>query len=631
MLRFMRQQAGNWLIKVLLGAIVIVFIFWGVGSFRAQRGGRVALINGDQITLDEYREAYNNLIEQLRNRFGNNLNEDMIKMLRVKEQALNQLIDNKLLVQEARRFKFRVSDKELARTIMGIKAFQRAGVFDERMYQNVLNRLRMTPEAFEIARREAMLIERVTDLITSSVKVSDSEVKEWINWSNASVNIDFVRFDPDKYKEIKASDQEIKAFYETHKENYKTQEMVKVRYLHFDPERYRSEVSISDQEILDYFNENQEEFKTPKTVEARHILLKAHQNAAPEEVERVRKKALTILKMAKEGKKFAELAKKYSEGPTRDSGGYLGAFKREAMVKPFADRAFSMKAGDISEPVRTQFGWHIINVEKVNEASTLSFDDAKKKIQRKMIEDKAKNLAYDEAEAVSDVSFEGDDLLKSAKQRNLTILTTDFFTNKGPEKGIKNPAKFASAAFNLRMMEITDIQEFEDGYYILQVIEKIPEKIPELNQVREKLRVDLIQEKQEAKAKADATTFLTALKNGKSMITESKPFNLSPISTGFFKRNDSIPNIGFDREVSKAAFQLSPEKKFPEELINGVKGYYVIQLRDRKTPEIEEIDKEKPSIRQKLLQQKKTRVFDAFLAQLRSNSDITIKEGFLEQ
>jgi peptidyl-prolyl cis-trans isomerase D len=626
----MRQQAGNWLIKVLLGAIVIVFIFWGVGSFRAQRGGRVALINGDQITLDEYREAYNNLIEQLRNRFGNNLNEDMIKMLRVKEQALNQLIDNKLLVQEARRLKFRVSDKELAQTIMEIKAFQRAGVFDERMYQNMLSRLRMTPEAFEIARREAMLIERVTDLITSSVKVSDSEIKEWINWSNASVNIDFVRFDPDKYKEIKTSDQEINAFYETHKDNYKTEEMVKVRYLHFDPEKYRSEVSISDQEILDYFNENQEEFKTPKTVEARHILLKVHQNATPEEVERVRKKALTILKMAKEGKKFAELAKKYSEGPTRDRGGYLGAFKREAMVKPFADEAFSMKAGDISEPVRTRFGWHIINVEKVNEASTLSFDDAKNKIQKKMIEDKAKNLAYDEAEAVSDVSFEGDDLLKSAKQRNLKILTTDFFTKKGPEKGIKNPAKFASAAFDLRMMEITDIQEFEDGYYLLQVIERIPEKIPELNQVREKLRVDLIQEKQDAKAKSDATTFLTALKNGKSMITESKPFNLSPITTGFFKRNDSIPNIGFDREVSKAAFQLSPEKKLPEELINGVKGYYVIQFRDRKTPEIEELDKEKPSIKQKLLQQKKTRVFDAFLAQLRSKSDITIKEGFLE-
>ena len=630
MLRFMRQQAGNWLIKVLLGAIVIVFIFWGVGSFRAQRGGRVALVNGDQITLDDYREAYNNLIEQLRERFGNNLNEDMIKMLQVKKQALNQLIDKKLLVQEARRFKFRISDKELADTIMEIGAFQRAGVFDNRLYQNVLGRLRMTPEEFEIAQKDAMLIERLKVLITSSAKVSDQEVREWFNWANALVNIDFVRFDPDKYKDIKASIEEIKAFFEKYKENYKTDAMVKVRYLHFDPDRYRSKVSISDEELQDYFDENQEEFNTPKTVEARHILLKVDQNAGPEDVEKAKKRALDILKMAREGKDFPELAKKYSEGPTRDRGGYLGTFKREAMVRPFADTAFSMKAGEISEPVRTRFGWHIIKVEKVNEASVLSSDEAKKKIQKKLTENKAKNLAYDEAEAVSDVSFEGNDLLKSAKEQNLKILTTDFFTKKGPEKGIKNRAKFASAAFDLAVMEISDIQEFENGYYILQVIEKIPEKIPELKKVKEKVRVDLIQENQEAKAKKDADTYLSALKSGKSMTTESKHFNVTPTTTGFFKRNDSIPKIGFEREVSKAAFQLTPEQKLPEKPIKGTKGYYVFQFKDRKTPEVEKFNTEKESIKQRLLQQKKARTFDALLAQIRSNSEITIKEGFLE-
>lgn len=630
MLRFMRQQAGNWLIKVLLGAIVIVFIFWGVGSFRAQRGGRVALVNGDQITLDEYRETYNNLIEQLRERFGNNLNEDMLKMLQVKKQALNQLIDKKLLVQEARRLKFRVSDKELADSIMKIGAFQRGGVFDKRLYQNVLGRLRMTPEEFEIAQRDAMLIERVKVLITSSAKVSDQEVREWFNWSNALVNIDFVRFDPDKYKDIKASIEEIKAFFEKNKENYKTDAMVKVRYLKFDPVAYESKVSISDEELQDYFDENREEFNTPKTVEARHILLKVDQNADPEDVEKARKKALDILKMAREGKDFPELAKKYSEGPTRSRGGYLGKFKKEAMVKPFADKAFSMKAGEISEPVRTRFGWHIIKVEKVNEASSLSFAEAKKKIQKKLTKNKSKNLAYDEAEAVSDVSFEGDDLLKSAKKQNLKILTTDFFTKKGPEKGIKNRAKFASAAFDLAVMEISDIQEFENGYYILQVIEKIPEKIPELKKVKEKVRVDLIQEKQEEKAKQDADTFLSALKSGKSMTTESKHFNVTPTTTGFFKRNDSIPNIGFEREVFKAAFQLSSEQKLPEKPIKGTKGYYVFQLKDRKTPDSEELNTEKASIKQKLLQEKKARTFDALLAQIRSNSEITIKEGFLE-
>ncbi len=630
MLRLMRKKAGSWLIKILLGAIVVVFVFWGVGSFRAQRIGRVALVNGDQITLDEYREAYNNLIEKLRQRFGNNLNDEMIKMLQVRKQALNQLIDNRLWVQEARRLKFRVSDKELAGAIMKIGAFQNAGVFDNRLYNNVLGRLRMTPEEFEVAQREAMLIEKLRTFITSSVKVSGEEAREWFNWTNASVNIDFVLFDPGSNKNIKPSQEEIKAFFEDHKAKYKTDAMVKVRYLHFDPDIYRSEVTIADEEIKYYYDENQEEFKTPKTVEARHILIKADKDADSETVEKTRRKAFDIMMMAKGGKDFAELAKQYSEGPSRDRGGYLGAFRKEAMVKPFADKAFSMKAGEISEPVRTRFGWHIIKVEKVNEASTLSFDEAEKKIQKKLTDERAKYLAYDIAEAVSDVSFEGDDLLQSARERNLNVLTTDFFTKKGPEKGINNPKKFASTAFNLSVMDISDIQDFEDGYYILHVIEKIPEKIPEFEKVRKEVRADLVKERQDAKASKDADAFLSALKSGKSMSTESQNYNLAPTTTGLYKRNDSIPKIGFEREISEAAFKLTNEKKLPEKVIKGGKGYYVIQFRERKMPEFEEFYKGKAAITQRLLQQKKYTTFAALLSQIKSQSDITIKEGFLD-
>ena len=253
MLRLMRKQAGSWLIKILLGAIVIVFVFWGVGSFRAQRGGRVALVNGDQITLDEYTEAYNNLIEQLRRRFGNNLDDAMIKQLQVKRQALNQLIDNKLLVQESKKLKFRVSKKELADAISNIAAFQSAGTFDSRLYRGVLDRLRMTPEAFEEAQKNAMLIDKLKTLITSSAKISGQEALDWYNWINASVNIDFVLFDPDRYKDIHPSDEEIKTFFENHKESYKTDAMVKVRYLKFDPTAYQSKVELSDEEVREYY------------------------------------------------------------------------------------------------------------------------------------------------------------------------------------------------------------------------------------------------------------------------------------------------------------------------------------------------------------------------------------------
>jgi peptidyl-prolyl cis-trans isomerase D len=630
MLRLMRKHAGNWVIKILLGAIVIVFVFWGVGSFRAQRGGRVAMVNGDQITQDEYRDAENNLLEQLRTRFGNKLDEKMIKTLQVKKQALNRLINNRLLIQEAKKLKFRVSKKELADAILHIPAFQRAGVFDKYLYRNVLDHLRMTPESFEAAQGDQMLIDKLRTLVTSNAKVSNLEVREWYDWLNTSVDIEYAFFDPSRYKNIRTSDEQLKSFYEKHKENYKTNTMIKVRYVHFDPKQYRSKVKLSDSEVREYYDENLESFKIPKKVVARHILIKVSPDADPKTVKKTKEEVLKILKLAKEGKDFAELAKKYSEGPSRNNGGYLGEFTKESMVKPFADKAFSMKAGEISEPVRTRFGWHIIKVEKVIDAHTTPFKDAKKDIEKKLVDNKSKSLAYDEAESISDIAYEGDDLIKAAKERHLKILTTDFFSKENPAKGISNPSKFADTAFDLSTGEISDVREFEDGYYILQLLDKVPPEIPSLDKVKETVKADLIKEKQDEQAKADALSFLAALKSGKTINEESRQFHLTPKTTGFFKRNSSIPDIGYDRGISEAAFQLSRDKKLPGNVLKGANGYYVIKFKGRKIIESDTFDKEKETIRQQLLAQKKSEIFDALLAQLKSKADITIKEGVLE-
>ncbi len=626
----MRKHAGNWAIKILLGAIVIVFIFWGVGSFRSGRGGRVAKVNGDQITLDEYRDTYNNLMEQLRARFGNKLDEKMIKTLQVKRQALNRLINNRLLIQEAEKLKFRVSQKELTEAILHIPAFQRGGVFDRYLYKNVLDQLRMTPESFETAQKDQMLIDKLRAIVTGNAKVSDQEVRAWYNWLNTSVDIEYAFFDPSRYKDAQPSEKQIKTFYEKHKENYKTDTMLKVRYVHFDPKQYRSQVKLSDSEVRDYYDENLDSFKVPKKVVARHILIKVSPDADAETVKKAKERALKIYKLAKEGKDFAELAKKYSEGPSRNNGGYIGEFTKKTMVKPFADKAFSMKAGEISEPVRTQFGWHIIKVEKVIDAHTTAFKDAKKEIEQKLTDNKAKSLAYDAAQSVSDIAYEGDDLINAAKERHLEILTTGFFSRKDPAKGISNPSKFADIAFDLSTGEISDVQEFKDGYYILQLLKKVPPEIPPLDKVRERVLADLVKEHQDEKANADASAFLAALKSGKTMSEESKHFHLTPKTSGFFKRNSSIPDIGYDRGISDAAFQLTNKKKLPENVLKGAKGYYVIEYKGRKIIESDTFDKEKETIRQQLLAQKKSEIFDALLAQLKSKAEITIKKGFLD-
>ncbi len=630
MLKLMREKASSLLIKILLGAIVVVFVFWGVGSFRSQRSGNVAFVNDQPITVEEYRQSYNNLMEQVRRRFGNNLNDEMIKMLQLKKQAIDSLINQKLLLQEADKLNFRVSDAELSDSIRKIGAFQIDGVFDSRRYNDLLNRNRLTPEAFEAMQRESLLMDKLRSFIAGSVKVSDQEANEWYKWDNALVNIDFVVFEPENYKDITPSVEEIKKFFDAHKGEYKTEPRIKVRYLHFAPDAYASKVNVTDEDINEYYMESQEEFKTPATVKARHILIKVDADAAPEAVEKARIKARDILKMAVEGGDFADLAKKYSECPSKDKGGDLGSFTRESMVKPFADKAFSMKAGEISDPVRTRFGWHLIKVEKVNKASITSRDEASDEIRRKLINDKTRNLAYDEAATVYDASVDSDSLVKTAEARNLKLLTTDYFTQKGPGKGVKNPLRFASAAFDLPVMEISDIQEFGDGYYLLQVIEKIDGKIPELKDVEKKVGADLIKVKQDEKAKADADNFLAALKNGKSITDEGKQSNLTVVTTGFFDRKRSIPKIGYERKITEAAFKLSNKEKTPERVIKGKKGYYVIALKEIKEPDSEDFDKEKSKIKEKLIEEKKSRVFAEWVSQIREKSDISIEKGFLD-
>ena len=628
MLRLMRDYATSWLIKIILGAIVVVFVFWGVGSFRNRKSNVIASVNGEAVSFEEYRSTYQNLLEQMRQRFGDNLNEEVLKMLQLDQQALNQLIEQRLLMQEAARLNFRVTDEEVVRAIQNISSFQTNGVFDSRLYTTVLNYNRLTPENFEAAQKQRLLIEKLRTYLFSNSHVSENEVREYYNWKNVTVSIDYVLFDPETYQDIELTDEALETYFNDHKEAYKTDPLLKVNYLRFDPQTYMTEVQLSAEDIETYYFDNKEKFATPKTVEARHILFKLDAEAPGDVVDAAREKAQKVLDLVRKGEDFASMAKQYSEGPSKENGGQLGAFKKEDMVAPFSEKAFSMEQGEVSEPVRTQFGWHLIKVEKVNEASVQSLEDATKTIQKTLTDDQAKALAYDKAEAFYETTLEGDLLAEVGNEMGLEVKTTGLFSMVGPEKEVNNPKAFADAAFALSVNQISEIQDFDDGFYILQVIESISGKIPGLAAVKEAVTVDLMKEKQAALAEEKAKALLAVLKSDSSADGTGSDGGVVFKTTDYFKRNDQIKDIGWENEISQTAFTLSSAQPFAEDVVRGKNGFYVIRLKDRRLPDSQGFDKEKKQLQEILIQQKELKAFSLWLSEVRKKSEITIQEGF---
>ncbi len=630
MLNVMRKQAGSWMIKVILFAIVIVFVFWGVGSFRSREASKVAVVNDEIISVVDYRRAYNNLLDQYRQRFGSSLNDGMIEMLQVKNQALNQLIDRTVLLQEAKKLDLRVSDAEVAESIKQTAVFQNNGSFDNRRYRSILAQVHLSPEEFESDQKNVLLGQKLTRIIMGAAKVSEAEARQWYDWQNTSVNIDYVLFEPARYTDIKPSVKEIAAYFEAKKENYKTDPMIKARYVVFDPEAYKNQVKVDEDEITDYYDSNINDFKTEKTVEARHILIKLDPGANEEADLAAKTRAEAITKMAKGGQDFAELAKTYSEGPTKDRGGYLGKFQQSQMVKSFADKAFSMAPGEISEPVKTQFGWHVIKVESVEEASTKTIEQSRKQIIDTLTDRKARNLAYDKAEKFYEGCFEKDDLIKNAKIFGLAVMEAGPFNRRGPDILGKDKGAFATAAFALQTDEISDIQDIGGRYYLIQPTETIDAVIPELEAVKSRVEADLTKKMQADKASEDAEAMSAELRAGKSFEDSAAVHGGEIKHTGLFTRNAAIPDIGSDPKFTEAAFQLSSARNTTEDPVKGTAGFYLLRMSERKAPAADGFEAEKDNINSMLLRQTQKTVLQDWIDARKADSQITIEKAYLE-
>ena len=630
MLRYLRENTGNWIIKIFLGIIVIVFVFLGVGSMNATKNNEVAVVNDQPITFGEYQDAYKNLIKRMQQQFGNALNDDLVKALNIKQQAINSLIDQKIMDMEADKLKILVSDSELQDALLSIKAFQRNGAFDMDLYKRVLGQNGLNPETFEALQRRAIKNAKLQEMVLNGITVTDEEAKTWYTFNNTKMAIDYIKVDPGTFTNVKPTEEEVNSKYKDNPDLYKSEPKRKALYIVFSPEDHKDEAAVTDEQALEYYEQNTARFTTAEQVEASHILIRVDADADEQTTAKAKEEADAVYDKAAKGEDFAQLAKTYSQGPTGPNGGYLGRFKKSSMVKPFGDAAFAMKAGEVSKPVKTQFGWHVIKVTDKTPETVKSFEDAKVEIQDDLAAQELQNLAYYKAGEAFDSVIDGDDFEQVALIAKKKVIETPVFTELGDGlSDLDNPAQFASAAFELINDEISEVKQIGDKYYLIKIVEKIEPVLLPFEDVQAQI-VETLTAKLQKDAAQKAAKAMIEKADAKSSIQDiAKANNLEVASSTLFTRNQAVPGIPGSRDISAKAFSLTKETPVYTDVLEAGTLFYLIGFKEKQVPEAAVAEENQEQVKQEITSRKQQEYYAAWMQSLKEKADIKINSEII--
>src|SRR3990167_6466670 len=403
MLKFTRRQRTTVGIggAILIGMIIVVFIFWGTGGIKSGPGNVIARVNGSSITVSEYRERFLQRIRTFESQINQSITPEMLQQLRIPEQILSQLIDEELINQEASRLGLKVTTKELQTVITDSPSFKdEQGRFSPIRYKRLLQYSGLAPAQYENQLRSNLLRSKLIGLMADSILVSKSEAKKVFLIKNDKVNVEVVKVDPaDLVSKISFLPQAIEEYVKTH-----------------------------EAVIQNYYASHEEEFNTPEQVKARHILIGVKEGATPDQDKEARNKIDEIRKKATRAN-FSELAQKNSQDQgSGKKGGDLGWFSRDRMVKAFSDVAFSLQPGQISDVFKSQYGYHIILLEEKRPAverplEGVKFSIAEKLIVQERAEEKAKELAIQ----ILETWKQGKPLTNLLSPYNLKLASTGLF------------------------------------------------------------------------------------------------------------------------------------------------------------------------------------------------------------
>ena len=626
MLEGIRRYQYSWQVQVTFAFLAITMAFWGFGG-----GGLfstvhpIATVNGRQILGDQVDREATQIRQAVQQMYGASA-QAMLKNINLRQEAVDRLIEQQLIGEEARHLGISISDEALQDKIAKEPVFQRDGQFDFDTYQDVLRNNNLLPAEYENGERDRMIADTLRNMIDSGVQVSDDEARHAYNLRNERIGLRYVEIPySDFTAKVSPTEAQIADYYSKNAEQFREPERVKLVYVHYEPLLLAAKYAPPDKEIQAYYKRNAKtRFTHSEQVHARHILIRVPEGATDKEKAGAKTTALDVLKQAQSGSDFAKLAAKYSDDPSNKlKGGDLGTFGRGQMVKPFEDPVFAMKPGQIAM-VETRFGFHIVKLDEFKPAHTDTLAEATPKIIDELRTQAGAKLGRAAAQEDLAAALAGASLQELAKKRGIDAIETPLFAQGEPAGGAERDRELMEAAFKLDAGQVAIVPE-KGAPYVIKLLVKQPSRIPALKEIEAQVREALIRSTAETQASQQADKILAAIKNPADFDKAAAANKLAIQNVDPFLRSDRrVPGIGEFPEVTDAAAVVPAIPGVIDRVMENGGNSYLFEVATRTEPAEVEWKSAQKSFMQEYVEQRRAEAWTSFLDQLKDQARIKI-------
>ena len=626
-LGYMRRHK-KWL-YVFLWLVIAAFIVLYVPALDPTNEGTpaetVMTVGDESISVSEFQREYYRQVQLYSRLYQGRLDEAQLKRMGIEDQVLQGLVTDRLVWLEADRLGVTVSDEAVARAIATAPDYQENGRFiGTAELRRRLELAGMTERSFEDSLRRQLLRERLQGLVGDGVVVTDAEAEREFRRRSEQVQLEYVLVDAERFRaEIEPTDDEISSHFDAERERYRVPEKRVVSYVLLDRELLRPQVTVTERDLGLYYQDHRDEFRQEEESCARHILVKVATDEAAEghAEEEARRIAETLLERVEGGGDFAAVARASSEDQgSAANGGDLGCFPFGRMVREFDDALYDLEPGQTSGLVRTSFGYHIIRLESRREERVLPLEEVEDRVRALVTEQKMSDLGDEKAQALANALIEGQSLPAAAEVVGFEVETSAPFARG------ETPPELPSAALVKRVFEMEPGDVEKEGFALPQgaafvaLAEVQPSRLPELAEVRDDVRGDLVAEAAlekahalaiDVKAQAEKVGFERAATAADLVRKET----LSPTGPG-----QPLGDLGTGIALDEVAFSL-PEGTISDP-VRAADGWGILRVLERQDFDTEAYAQEKPRVVASLRQQKQGEAFQAYIGAARERYEV---------